>query len=283
MHSIESPQPRSLITGGPTELLFSARVLNRFDVRYFRCCETGYIQTESPHWLDEAYSSAITSLDLGLASRNCNNVAVTSRIIDRSFPAGSRFLDFGGGYGMFTRLMRDRGYSFLHYDTHCENLFAQGCEVTDLKACSGDEFDLLTAWEVFEHLDEPRSTLSEMLNVSTAVLFSTELVPSAEIRSVDDWWYFLPEIGQHISFYTLDSFRYLANELNVHFYSDGSCQHILSKHELKSDPFPNPKLTTRLANYVARRFKRDAPARKSLLQDDFNRRLALLRDAGSGG
>ena len=85
MQPIEQQQPRSLITGGPTELLFSARVLNKFNVRYYRCIETGYIQTETPYWLDEAYSSAITSLDLGLASRNCENVELTSRIIDRSF------------------------------------------------------------------------------------------------------------------------------------------------------------------------------------------------------
>jgi 2-polyprenyl-3-methyl-5-hydroxy-6-metoxy-1,4-benzoquinol methylase len=26
------------------------------------------------------------------------------------------FLDFGGGYGVFTRWMRDEGYDFFHYD-----------------------------------------------------------------------------------------------------------------------------------------------------------------------
>ena len=176
--------------------------------------------------------------------------------------------------------MRDRGYNFLHYDKHCDNLFAQGCEVSDLKACSETEFDLLTAWEVFEHLNEPKSTLAEMLEASTAVLFSTELVPSTKITSVDDWWYFLPEIGQHVSFYTLDSMRYLANEFKVRFYSNGSSQHLFTKCELKSDPFPHSKFTTRLAKSIARRFRRGGTRRKSLLQHDFDRSLASLRERG---
>ena len=45
--------------GHPTAPYTTARVLNRHDVRYDRCPQCGLIQTETPHWLNEAYSEAI--------------------------------------------------------------------------------------------------------------------------------------------------------------------------------------------------------------------------------
>jgi hypothetical protein len=35
------------------------------------------------------------------------------------------FVDIGGGYGLLTRLMRDRGFDFYWKDPHCENIFAK--------------------------------------------------------------------------------------------------------------------------------------------------------------
>ena len=61
---------KSKITGGDTSLLFEKKVLGKFDVKYFRCEDTGFIQTEDPYWLEESYSSAITKLDIGLPYRN---------------------------------------------------------------------------------------------------------------------------------------------------------------------------------------------------------------------
>ncbi len=56
----------SKITAGQTKLLFTAKVLGKYDVQYYQCVITGFIQTEEPYWLEEAYSSAITKLDIGL-------------------------------------------------------------------------------------------------------------------------------------------------------------------------------------------------------------------------
>jgi hypothetical protein len=61
---------QSKITGGDTTLLFTTRVLNKYDVKYYRCMDTGFIQTEEPYWLADAYSSAITKLDVGMVFRN---------------------------------------------------------------------------------------------------------------------------------------------------------------------------------------------------------------------
>lgn len=47
-----------------------AKVLNKYDVQYYRCPNCGFISTEEPYWLDEAYSSAIACTDIGLIMRN---------------------------------------------------------------------------------------------------------------------------------------------------------------------------------------------------------------------
>ncbi len=270
----------SKISGGPTDLLFTTKVLGKYNVKYFVCRETGFIQTETPYWLDEAYSEAITALDLGLISRNFEKAALTAKVVDRSFPDATAFIDYGGGYGIFTRLMRDRGFQYTHYDSHCENLFAKGFEIEKLTDPLGDKFDLLTAWEVFEHLTDPLESLTEMLNVADAILFSTELIPDAAIQSPSDWWYFTPETGQHISFYTDDALQHVAKRFSLHLYSDGGCNHILSKRAAHSDPFNEPSaatLSSRIRNRLKPKIEAPKRERTSLLQVDFQQALQELK------
>ena len=53
------------VCGKPTAPLFKKLVLRKYDVQYHQCPSCGFIQTEEPYWLEEAYSSAISDLDLG--------------------------------------------------------------------------------------------------------------------------------------------------------------------------------------------------------------------------
>ena len=77
---------------------------------------------------------------------------------------GARFLDYGGGYGLFVRMMRDRGFDFYRQDIHCENILADQFDLMDLPA--GSKFAMLTAIEVFEHLQDPVAELGYMLQLS---------------------------------------------------------------------------------------------------------------------
>jgi hypothetical protein len=45
---------------------FRHTVLRKYDVQYFQCGGCGFLQTETPYWLDEAYSSAIVTADTGI-------------------------------------------------------------------------------------------------------------------------------------------------------------------------------------------------------------------------
>ena len=226
----------SRITNGPAERIFRGKVLGKFDVEYFRCEETGFIQTEHPYWLEEAYTDAIASLDIGLLSRNIEKVELADQILSNMTDPNQRLLDYGGGYGVFVRLMRDRGHQFELFDPHCNPMFARRHRVTELGDAE-QTYACVTAWEVVEHLADPVATFSQLFDLSDRLLFSTVLVPTPSPKSIDDWWYFAPETGQHISFFTLDSLKWIANAFQMHLYSDGSANHLFSKQSLPADPF----------------------------------------------
>lgn len=265
--------PKSSITGGATCKLFEAQVLNKYCVSYFRCEETGFIQTEAPYWLDEAYSEAITSLDIGLVGRNLACRDIARHIIAGCFSKDGKFVDFGGGYGLFVRLMRDCGFDFHLFDIHCPNLFAKTFEWKDSGVTTAE---LLTAWEVFEHLADPVTNLEQMLSFSDNILFSTCLVPGGDITSASDWWYFVPEVGQHVSFYTVRSLQYLAAKFDLKLYTDGRTTHLFTTKSIR-DPF-KPKLKW---EFNRRLFKLKQAvgmwrSNNSLLATDFSRIKNML-------
>ncbi len=258
----------SKITGGKTVELFTATTLNKYEVTYFKCLDTGFIQTEEPYWLEEAYSSAITKLDIGLLHRNELLRDITTKILTHHFNPDGIFLDYAGGYGVFTRMMRDQGFDFYHIDPYCKNIFSENFEFSENHH---SKIELATAFEVFEHLVNPLEEIGKILEYSDNILFTTELQPDG-LHTVDDWWYFIPETGQHISLYNKNALQYLATKLGCNFYTDGSKTHLFTKKKLKNDPFIEQKLPYFIASMkrkVERYLKKINPARESLLQQDW--------------
>lgn len=258
---------QSKITGGNTTLLFEARVLNKHLVKYYRCNDTGFIQTENPYWLEEAYSSAITKLDVGLIYRNIHLSDTVSKLLVKDFNKEGIFLDYAGGYGMFTRLMRDKGFNFYNTDKFCQNLFAEYFDLSDLPADT--HFELVTTFEVFEHLNNPIEEIKQMLKFSDNLLFSTELQPG-KITSVNDWSYFSTETGQHIAFYNEASLKSIAEQLGYNFYTDGKFLHLFSKINFSHNPLTPAKdsfLLRKAKKYVKKIEQAGMP--ESLLMTDW--------------
>jgi hypothetical protein len=216
-----------------TNSIFKSLVLNKYDVTYFKCTQCSFIQTESPYWIDESYSSAITQLDIGLIDRNYELSKKTSLIIDIFFNNRSNFIDFAGGYGMFVRLMRDKGFNFYRQDKYCENIFAQHFDIIDTTI---QRFELATAFEVFEHLANPMQQIDEILSYTDSILFSTVLQPSENINP-NNWWYVSPEIGQHIALYHYNSLKKIAQIKGLNLYSDGKYLHLLTKKKMNATLF----------------------------------------------
>jgi hypothetical protein len=211
----------------------------------------------------------MTSYDLGGVSRPTLNSVLTKAVINWFFDAGGRFLDFGGGYGVFTRWMRDEGYDFFHYDQHCANLFAPG---HDADISGSVRYELVTAFEVFEHLAEPAKTVAQLLSISDSILFSTELLP-IPAPPIADWWYYGPEHGQHIAFFTRVALQKLAARFGVHYYTNGGSIHLITRRHISEKVFRrvlHPKVRV-LVNRVYRR--------KTLLEEDFAFAMRQAKEA----
>ncbi len=221
---------RCKICARPAPLFGTATVMGRHAVRYFRCEHCGFMQTEAPFWLEAAYASAMTRSDLGLASRNVTMARLTEAVLLAFFDPNSRFVDYGGGYGLLVRLMRDRGFDYYRSEMHAANLFAQGFD-----AAPGD-YALLTAFEVCEHLVEPLADFARMRAFSRNLLFSTILLPDPP-PPLDEWWYYGLDHGQHVALYSRRSLECVADDLGLRLVSNRRNLHLLTDRRLRNFSF----------------------------------------------
>jgi hypothetical protein len=242
--------------------VFKGKVLQKYDVSYFRCPDCEFMQTEEPYWLAEAYSSAISDLDLGPVNRAITGARIVESTILLAFDPNARFIDWGGGYGVFTRLMRDMGYDFYWRDAYCENLFAK-----QFVADADSGYELLTCFEVFEHMVQPMAEIEAMLKLAPNILFTT-LLPPSRLQSATDWWYLTPEHGQHISIYSLSALKFIAGKFGLHLSTDGSETHLLSRKQVSPKLF-KAVVQNRRASQIIRKILRRKLRKKSLLMDDF--------------
>ncbi len=116
------------VCGAESNHIFNGKLMQKYTVGYYQCPQCAFVFTESPYWLEEAYESAIADVDTGLMLRNVDNVLLTNMLVKRCFNKEGTFLDWGGGYGIFCRMMRDLGYNWLWYDKYSDNLVARGFE-----------------------------------------------------------------------------------------------------------------------------------------------------------
>lgn len=259
------------ICNGTLEKIFDKLVLNKYPADYLKCSHCHFVQTSEPIWIKEAYSSVITSLDIGLISRNLYLRESIKPIIDSFFPESKILLDYGGGYGMFVRLMRDLGYNFFRQDIYCENLFA---EYFDIKDSGSTKFDLLTTFEVFEHLLNPVEEIEKMFELSQNIIFTTVLSPD-KIEEFENWWYVSPLTGQHIAFYHETTLKFLAKKFGKELYTNGVNLHVFTEKKINSQIvdkiFGKKKLT--VADKIKRKIlsvnNTESAERESLLASDY--------------
>jgi hypothetical protein len=125
--------------------------------------------------------------------------------------------------------MRDIGFDFYWYDKYTQNLFARGFEYNETIK---DEIEAITCFEVFEHLINPIEEIENMLSISKSIIFTTELLPNP-IPKPQDWWYYGLDYGQHISFYSKETFQFIANKYGLNYSNSGSL-HILSQKKISN-------------------------------------------------
>lgn len=130
-----------------------------------------------------------------------------ARFLLGMFPelSGLRHLDYGGGNGRMSQRLREAGVDSQSFDPF----------VTGYDSRPAETFDLVTAFEVFEHvpsIERLMQDLAALTHDRSVVLFSTEL---SDGRLADNgrlaWWYASPRNG-HISLYSRDSLMRLASQ-----------------------------------------------------------------------
>lgn len=155
---------------------------------------------------------------------------------------------------MFVRIMRDEGYDFYRQDKYCENMFAKFFDISDFEKDRNLEkhFELLTAFEVFEHLKNPLDEISNMFFYSDTILFTTEMYKEEYFGNTRNWWYFSPATGQHISFYSKETFEYISKKLSCTYYNDQNI-HLLTYKKFNYNPLAQIRRNENIFNSFVRR------------------------------
>jgi len=201
------------VCGERSRAAFKATLMGKHEASYYFCDSCEHLQTQDPGWLPEAYSNAISDMDTGILQRNLFFKSILSAVISAFFDRNALFLDYAGGYGILTRLMRDAGFEFYWLDKYAKNIFAN---LFEYRPELGRPL-LLTAIEVFEHLENPMEDISQMFELSDSILFSQTCLPIPPPKP-DDWWYYALEGGQHISFYSQVTLRTIAQRYGKNYY-----------------------------------------------------------------
>ena len=242
------------ISGKLMEPVFSEIILKKYTVTYYYCKESGLLKTETPYWLDEAYQNAINDTDTGLVARNISNSNMLEVVLGCLGIENGKLLDVAGGYGLLTRLMRDKGFDCYTTDKYCKNLFAKTFE-------PGAHFkaDALFAFEVLEHTEDPLQFLLEVFRTYNCktIIFST-LTFGNQIPS-NDWWYYAFEGGQHITFYQARTLSLLADCLGCKYYMLNPGLHIITNKNIRRVSkviFSNNKLRRLYSFYVRSKRKK---------------------------
>jgi SAM-dependent methyltransferase len=132
-------------------------------------------------------------------------------------------LDYGGGNGLLSSKLMSAGWNSKSYDPFPER---------NIDISSLGKFNLITAFEVFEHVPDPQLLLENihhLLDETGLVLFST-LVNDGNIKRQQrlDWWYASPRNG-HISLFSKKSLKILGEKYGFHFGSMGTGLHCYYK------------------------------------------------------
>jgi len=195
--------------------------LSGVQVWYHRCTECRFLFSEQfDHWtpamfrrhIYESYPLVDPEMDGTRAKREAIPLLALAGQVK-----ASRVLDYGGGEGTLTRIMTGNGYEATSWDPMRDGTLSP----------PPASFDIVTAYEVFEHTPTPSRTCQEALSFARPgglFLFSTLI--SDELRTqACDHWYISPRNG-HISIHTTHSLRRLFAQLGWRVRHHGSSHHM---------------------------------------------------------
>jgi len=212
------------LCGGQAAEKFHLRGFSEADLVYFECATCGSLQTQEPTWLVEAYANSnLANTDVGAAQRVLINYAFVLFIA--KILRLQTILDFGGGDGLLCRLLRDRGLDAQTVDEHRTSSYARSFE-----GSLSRYYDLIAAFEVFEHLPHPSDSLDRLFEAQPRFFIASTETYSGQNAT---WWYLAPRQGQHVFFYSRDALLLIARRHRYSYYAINGW-HLFARKPLSS-------------------------------------------------
>jgi hypothetical protein len=192
-------------------------------IYYSRCNECLFtFAPEFQEWpenlfLDKIYNAEYIQVDPDyLEARPQSNFLLLKKLFSKD-RENIAHLDYGGGNGKLSHLLKEDGWNSRTYDPF---------PALDLNVQKLGKFNLITAFEVFEHVPDVNmlmDNLTELIGDDGLILFST-LVSDGHIEKNSrlSWWYASPRNG-HISLFSRKSLLTLGTKYKLNFggFNDG--------------------------------------------------------------
>jgi 2-polyprenyl-6-hydroxyphenyl methylase/3-demethylubiquinone-9 3-methyltransferase len=177
--------------------------LSGIPIFYRRCNVCGFLFTDAfDDWSSDAflrhiYNAQYVDVDPDFVTLR---PTANAQMVAGAF-GGSRnsisIVDYGGGNGLLASLLLEDNFQAVTYDPF----------YADSSTLPPGRFDLVTCFEVMEHVPFPDKALAEMTSLLSdqgAILFSTLIQPPTFAQMGLNWWYVGPRNG-HVSIHSRDS------------------------------------------------------------------------------
>jgi hypothetical protein len=110
------------------------------------------------------------------------------------------------------------------------------------------------------------------LSISDSILFSTELLP-IPAPPITDWWYYGPEHGQNVAFFTREALQQLAARFSANYYTNGGSIYLIPRRHTSEKTF-QLVLRPEVRVLVSRVYRC-----RSLLEEDFAFAMRQAKEA----
>ena len=203
-------------------------VLRKYKSNLIQCnkCNFNWL-SNSERWLEEAYDESICITDTGIVSRSIfmSKFAILFLFFSNTY---DKIIDWGAGSGLFVRLLRDQGFSCIGYEPYGPSQLAAAFCYKKNPLKKNNNYDIVFATEVLEHVHEPRKLMDDILKNTQNLIFTTQLI--SKNQNMKKWWYISNDLGQHISFQSERSLQLFCESRNLYYaFNTKLGIHIISK------------------------------------------------------
>ena len=220
-----------------------AWTIDRYALSRCNCCRhlfvsSGFDSTQLEHAYDEDYyeggdESALGYKDyLGNADMRLRGFAQRLQQVERHVAGRGKLLDYGCAVGFFVKVAADAGWDATGYERSAWAA-GYGREKLGLNIVVGrgddsppfdNQFDVITMWDVLEHLEDPRAVLQSVARwLKPGGLLALNTVNGASYgarRAGADWRHIAPP--HHLQYFSRQSLHHALRECGMRVVSTQS-------------------------------------------------------------